>query len=157
MYHVWILVFHPQHCPKCMCTCMHGETMRCRFQGSVPSWTCLLYFGCSVEWLRATVHWFNIEKEIQVSSAVILAVFGAALVVTSKLLAHVTVTCICNWIWTFLCMSLLCPSFFFELHSHLKCWVFIFIFLELMNVIPFFFITVRCWKPACLMSLSFAF
>lgn len=156
MYHGWISVFHPQDCPKYMCTCMHaGETMRCRFQGPVPSWTCLLFFSCCVEWLRAPIHWFNIEKK---NTSFICCDSGYLLSCSS---GHFKAagTCYCN-LHLRLNMSisvhvLTLPFLFFELHSHLKCRVFI--FLELTNVISFFFITVRCWKPAWLMSLSFAF
>lgn len=153
VHHGWILLFYPQHCPKWMCTCMHaGETVRCRFQASVPSWTSLLYFGCSVEWLRATIHWFNLGKEIEVSSAVILDVFWAAVVVTLKLLALVSATEYKNF-----CT---CPYFallFFWTTFSLKVLSVYLYFLELMNVISFFSITVRCWKRAWLMSLSFTF
>lgn len=114
--------------------------------------TSLLYFGCSVEWLRATIHWFNLGKEIQVSSAVILDVFWAAVVVTLKLLALVSATEYKNF-----CT---CPYFallFFWTTFSLKVLSVYLYFLELMNVISFFSITVRCWKRAWLMSLSFTF
>lgn len=130
--------------------------MKCRFQGSVPSQACLLFLGCSVGWLRATIHWFKWEQKAKFHP---LCGSGSLLSCSS---GHFRAagTCCCNlhlWLNMSISVHVLILPFFFCTTFSLEVLNVYLYFLELMTVISFFFIILRCWKPGWLMSLAFVF